>query len=500
MKPSVERIKEWRHNPCKFATDVFGIELDHWQEQALTAIGGEQKARRRVAMKACTGPGKSAILAIAGWHRLSCFSNGSNFPKGVALSGEGRDNLRDNLWTELLKWQNRSPMLMQQFTWNKSQITQINHPDWFLSARSYAANADSEAVGRSLSGLHSEFPFILLDETGQMPLTVGQKSEQIFTGGVVDGLIMQAGNPTSTSGLLYHTCTNDRENTEIITITADPDDPHRTSRVDINHAREMIEKYGKDNAWVMATILGLFPPGGLNSLLSLDEVESAMKRKLAKETYTFAQKRLGIDVARFGDDRTIIFPRQGLQAFNFVEMRNARSNDIAARVIYAKQKWSSEVEFVDGTGGYGSGVIDSMIQGGYSPLEIHFSGKAIDPRYFNKRSEMWFSVAEWIKRGGCLPHNDKLIQELIAPTYTFKNGKMLLEPKAQIKDRLGYSPDIADALCLTFAHPDTPGRTELDYYKERFGKQNARVLSEYDPLRESNDVGVSQTQHEWDPI
>lgn len=497
---SVDRIREWRHNPCKFAVDNFGITLDHWQEEALTAIGGESRPRRRVAMKACTGPGKSAILAIAGWHRLSCFANGTNFPKGVALSGEGRDNLRDNLWTELLKWQNKSPFLKQQFDWNKSQITQVSNPDWFLSARSYAQNADSEAVGRSLSGLHSEFPFILLDETGQMPLTVGQKAEQIFTGGVVDGLIMQAGNPTSTSGLLYHTCSKGRDNTIIITITADPDDPKRTSRVDINHAREMISKYGKDNAWVMATILGLFPPGGLNSLLSLEEVETSMKRNVPKETYEFAQKRLGVDVARFGDDRTIIFPRQGLQAFNFVEMRNARTNDIAARVIMAKQKWQSEVEFVDGTGGYGAGVIDSMLQGGYSPLEIHFSGKAIDPRYYNKRTEMWFGAAEWIKRGGGLPYHDKLIQELIAPTYTFKSGKMLLEPKDQIKDRIGFSPDIADALCLTFAHPDAPGRTELDYYKERFGKQINKTRHEWDPVDDSSDVGAGKTSHEWDPI
>ena len=136
----------------------------------------------------------------------------------------------------------------------------------------------------------------------------------------------------------------------------------------------------------------------------------------------FAQKRLGIDVARFGDDRTILFPRQGLQAFKPVVMRNARSNEIAARIISAKFKWKSEMEFIDDTGGYGSGVVDSLIQAQEPGHPINHAGKALNPKYYNKRAENWFLMAEWVKRGGCLPNIPEMIGELITPQYTFKNG------------------------------------------------------------------------------
>src|SRR3546814_6530865 len=109
------------------------------------------------------------------------------------------DNLKDNLWSELAKWQARSQFLASVFTWTKEKIYANEHPEtWFLSARSFAKDANPEAIGRALSGLHSQFPFILLDETGEMPLSVGKAAQQIFTGNPQDALILQAGNPTST--------------------------------------------------------------------------------------------------------------------------------------------------------------------------------------------------------------------------------------------------------------------------------------------------------------
>jgi phage terminase large subunit len=478
-------IKRWRTNPVEYVYDTFKVDPDPWQIDALNHVGGPPNPRRRLGMKACTGPGKSALLSWIGWHRLTCFADTGEHPKGAALSGEGRDNLRDNLWAELSKWQSRSEFLKAAFTWNKEQIYSNDHPEtWFLSARSYPKDANIEAIGKSISGLHSRYPFILLDEIGTMPITVGQKATQIFTGGVVDGLIAAAGNPTSTTGLLYHIAVTERAQWIVITITADPDDPKRTPRVDPEHAREQIKLYGRDNPWVMATILGLFPPHGFNSLLSVEEVEAAMGRHLTTDQYEYAQKRLGVDVARFGDDRTIIFPRQGLASFKYVEMRGARTNEIAARVAVAKAKWGSELEFVDGSGGYGAGVIDSLLQAGHSPQEIHFSGKAIDPRYFNKRAEMWFEMADWVKRGGGLPNSPEILKELTAPTYTFQAGKFRLEEKAQIKARLGFSPDCADALALTFALPDMP---RADSLQRLIADKNNKMMSEYDPFAEKKE-------------
>lgn len=478
MTPAQLKIKAWRRDANLFATECLGLSLDEWQIEALKALGGDNNPRRRICMKACTGPGKSFVLAIAGWHRLACFASKGDHPKGAAISGEGKDNLKDNLWAELSKVQQRSEFLKAAFTWTKERIYANDHPEtWFLSARSYAKDADSEAIGRSLSGLHSPYPFILLDEIGDMPPTVGQKATQIFTGGVVDGLIMGAGNPTSHSGLLYQISTLGLQQWVLITITADPEDSKRTPRVDVEHAREQIALYGKDNPWVMSTILGLFPPNSINALLGPDEVQASMKRHYKADMYSFSQKRLGIDCARFGDDRTVIAPRQGLVCFKPVVLRNARQTDIAARTIAAKVKWGAELEFVDGTGGYGAGVIDFLIQGGFSPHEINFSGKAIDPRYFNKRSEIHFLFAEWVKRGGALPNDPELARELTAPTYTFQNGKLRVEEKDQIKKRLGFSPDKSDAYALTFSLPDMPAAHPLeDLMKDTKHKW------EYDPL------------------
>lgn len=381
----------------------------------------------------------------------------------------------------MAKWQARSELLRTAFTWTKEQIYCNDHPEtWFLSARSYPKDANSEQVGQSLSGLHSKFPFVLLDETGEMPPVVGQRAEQIFTGGVLDGLIAQAGNPTSKNGLLYTTCA-DPGNTIIITITADPDDPKRSSRVDIDHAREMIKKYGRDNPWVMATILGLFPLGTINTLLSTDEVEASMARHYQEPDYIYSQKRLGVDVARFGMDATYLAPRQGLVAFKPVEMIGSRTDEIAARTMLAKTNWGYEISFVDGTGGFGAGVVDALIRGGDSPQEVHFAGKAQDPRYLNCRAEMWFRMADWVKNRGKLPKDQKLIKQLVTPTYYFQNGKFQLEPKEQVKKRLGFSPDYADALCLTFYLPEAPSMAILPANLRNSQLDNPNFQSEWTP-------------------
>lgn len=482
VSPAQRRIKAWRENPAKFAHEEFKVDLDPWQLDGLSSQASTSYIpRRRLAFKAATGVGKTTELAILGWWRLLCFGTKGEHPKGAALSGEGFVNLQDNLWSEMAKWQQRSELLKHAFTWTQSQIYANDHPEtWFLSARSYPRDANQETIGRSLSGLHSNFPFILLDETGGMPAVVGQKAEQIFTGGVKDGLIAQAGNPTSTDGLLYATCMNPVDTT-VITITADPDDPKRSSRVDPEHARAMIEKYGRENPWVMATILGLFPPSALNTLLGPDDIERAMKRHYREEEYAFAQKRIGVDVARFGLDSTVLAPRQGLVAFPPVEMKGARTNEIAARIVLAKQKWNSELEFIDDTGGFGAGVVDSMIQSGHSPQAINFAGRADDAKYLNKRAEMWFRMAEWVKRGGALPKRPEFTRQFTAPTYTFISGKFQLEPKEQIKKRLGFSPDYADALGLTFAQEEAPaGR-----FVHKSESDQSNYESEYDPFAEA---------------
>jgi phage terminase large subunit len=250
--------------------------------------------------------------------------------------------------------------------------------------------------------------------------------------------------------------------------------------VDMEHAREQIALYGRENPWVKATILGEFPDSGFNTLLTVEQIEEAMERHHAADMFSFSQKRLGMDVARFGDDRTVIFPRQGIAAFEPVIMRGTDSSAAAARLMQAKIKWDSDLELIDCTGGFGSGVFDAFKIAGYSPIDVQFGASATEhQRYANLRAEMWFKMADWVKGGGALPNVPDLVAELTVPTYSFQKGKFLMEPKEIVKKTLKRSPDLADALACTFALPDMPKSSAKGLQK----KAKCENI-DFDPMRE----------------
>lgn len=465
----------WRGDPARFVRDNFKVEPDAWQLEALQAYADPKK--QRISLQACAGPGKSAVLAWCGWHFLSCFADVGEHPKGAAVSITA-ENLHTNLWPELAKWQGRSEFLRAAFTWNRERIFANDHPEtWFLAARSWPKTANADEQGRTLSGLHSRFVLALIDESGDIPPSVARAAEQALSN-CQWGKVLQAGNPTSMDGMLYAAARDPQW--VVIRITGDPDDPKRSPRINLDWARSQIEQYGRDNPWVKAYILGQFPPGSINALLGVDEVRDAMARHLTEDQYSYSQRRLGIDVARFGDDRTVLFPRQGLAALKPAEMRNATGPEISARAMLARERWEWEMAMVDDTGGYGASAIDSMNLAGLPVSPVNFSGKATDPRYFNKRSEMWFKMAQWIRAGGALPKEPDLVRELTAPTYTLDKGRLRLEEKEQIKKRLGFSPDKADALALTFAVPDMPTQR----HRVALGIRDEQHKSDWDPLAE----------------
>lgn len=402
----------------------------------------------------------TAVLAWCGWNFLTCYAEKGEHPKGAAVSITG-ENLDTNLWPELAKWQGRSAFLSAAFTWTKTRIVANDHPEtWFLSARSYPKSATAEEQGKTLSGLHSRYVLSLIDESGAIPTTVLRAAEQALSN-CAFGKIVQAGNPISLEGMLYAAATTLAAQWHIIKITGDPDDPNRSPRIDKAWAQRQIETYGRDNPWVMSYILGKFPPSSLNSLLGPEDVQAAMIRELPADAYNWAQTRLGVDVARYGDDRTVIFPRQGKRAFLPKIMRHIRdsavSTDIATAVLAERERYGGRAPAVmDATGGWAAGASDVLRASDHSnqPINVQFHAAGLDQRYKNRRAEMWFQMAEWVKSGGWLPNIPELVAELSQPTYTFVNGKFQLEPKEQVKERLGRSPDLADALALTFGIPE----------------------------------------------
>lgn len=501
----VDTILAWRADPIKFTIENFHVQPDRWQMMALACLPGvhtnEILAKygmppvpdenfdlvKRISLQACAGPGKSADLAWSGWWMLGCWGGKGEHPKGAAIS-MNRDNLRDALWSEMSRWQSESEYLKGMFEWTKEKIFAKDHPEtWFLSARTYNKDADKESQGRVLSGLHSKYIFYLVDESGDTNPMVLKSCEQGLSNCTV-GLIIQAGNCTSHDGMLY--AANNDPKWRVISITADPRDPNRTPRVSIEWAQGMIDKFGYDDPWVMAYILGKFPPTSLHSLLSIEDVEAAVLRGrgMDPQLYESSQKRIGVDVARQGLDTTVLFPRQGFASWTPVEMRGARSTAVAEQLIVGKEKWGSELEFVDGTGGYGAGVVDAYHARGYSCIEVQFAGQAADKEsFFNKRAEIWWHMAQWIKRGGGIPDIPQLKQELVAVQYGYQGGRLKIEEKEQIKKRLGFSPDYADALATTFAIPEraaTPVFANGPGFRSS-GRLIPGVGEEYDPFHDA---------------
>jgi hypothetical protein len=116
-------------------------------------------------------------------------------------------------------------------------------------------------------------------------------------------------------------------------------------------------------------------------------------------------------------------------------------------------------------------------------MEVNFGGTALEGnKYANLRSEMWDKVKEWIEAGGAIPSTPDLKSDLAAPTYSFDaRGKFVLEPKEKLKARGLRSPDLADALALTFAAPVAARQAEdeiIEDLRERAsGKDRYDVFS-----------------------
>jgi hypothetical protein len=214
-------------------------------------------------------------------------------------------------------------------------------------------------------------------------------------------------------------------------------------------------------------------------------MNAAIGKHLTLSSFDRAAKVIGVDVARYGDDMTVIWPRQGLAAFEPTALRNAHPDDTAGQIMAIREEWGhADAIMVDATGGFGDGVVDSLGRIGITAVRVQFAGKPIDAKFWNKRSEIIWNLVEWVKHGGALPPGEasqKLAEELTQMEYTFRGDKILIEEKELVKQRIGRSPDYSDALACSFAFPVMPQvRDPFDgiAMAGNFGK----ATTEYDPL------------------
>ncbi|MBR3632115.1 MAG: terminase family protein [Elusimicrobiaceae bacterium] len=188
-------------------------------------------------------------------------------------------------------------------------------------------------------------------------------------------------------------------------------------------------------------------------LIPVSLVSEACQRTYGSADIAHAPKIIGVDPARFGMDRSVIFRRQGLQAFMPEVLQKVDQMTLAAHVAAHIQSFHPDAVFVDA--GCGGGVIDRLRQLGFEVTEVAFGAAALKSgQYVNKRTEMWNDMRQWLLEGGALPARGDLKADLCSLRYDFDAaGKMRLESKENLKARTGHSPDLADALALTFAFP-----------------------------------------------
>ena len=194
-----------------------------------------------------------------------------------------------------------------------------------------------------------------------------------------------------------------------------------------------------------------------NTLITLDLIYGAKGKPLREEDYCKSPLVFGVDVARFGGDACVIQPRRGLAAFPYQRIVGIDNMAFASLLHRRICEERPEAVFIDA--GRGEGVIDRLRQLN-SPsaiIEVPFGGQALDHTvngYANRRAEMWDSLRKWLQNGGSIPDDYELTKELAAPTYTYDGqSRLKLESKEVIRERVGFSPDRADALALTFAEP-----------------------------------------------
>jgi len=222
-----------------------------------------------------------------------------------------------------------------------------------------------------------------------------------------------------------------------------------------------------------ATAEEAFNSSGDNILITGDMVQAARANAREQRHHPIGAVVMGVDVARMGDDATCFVIRQGRVVLHTFRMVKQPANVVASKLTSLQNEYGVEHTFIDGTGGYGTAVYDVLVDRGRADhlTCVHFSESAQEPeRYSNIRTEMWWGIREWLNQPGgvSLLDNVEWGRDLCAPHYKYLRDMIVLESKDDIKKRIKRSPDIGDALALTFRFPVQAGGNNQGYFEPEY--------------------------------
>jgi hypothetical protein len=465
----IEDIAKFYDNPLGFVKYAFPWgegslkeeEIDKWQADTLEAIGkairdgaGLEEAIQ-IAIASGHGIGKTAFVAwIILW-----FISTRDFPQIVVTSNTA-NQLSAKTWRELAKW-HRLAINKHWFEWTATKFYHKQYPDtWFASAIPWSIN-NSEAF----AGTHEKHVLMLYDEASGIHDQIWEVSEGAMT--TAGAMWLVFGNPTKNTGR-FRECFGKLKH-RWITRQIDSREARKASLTQI---QKWIDDYGEDSDFVRVRVRGVFPRAGSNQFIGSDIIETC--RKYKAEGYEGLEKLLAVDVARFGDDQSVTKRRQGRKVWPAKKYRGLDTMSLASKVVEEIDEYQPDAIFIDGVG-VGAGVVDRVKQLRPSAvvIEVNAGSKPNDTeKYFNKGAEMWGLMRDFLKAGAELPDDNELLEELQAREYGFSPKQQIqLEKKDDMKARGLSSPDVADALSLTFAEKiiKLPGNTNDDhdeYYGE----------------------------------
>ncbi|RKX24371.1 MAG: hypothetical protein DRP45_08370, partial [Candidatus Zixiibacteriota bacterium] len=218
--------------------------------------------------------------------------------------------------------------------------------------------------------------------------------------------------------------------------------------------QEWLDDHGEDSDFFRVRVRGEFPQSGSCQLISSGAVADGRSAAFHPDLFVYHAIAIGCDVARFGDDETVITVRQGRKVLRQTCFRGLDNIQVAMRCAEEYKKHAMATIFVDEVG-LGSGVVDYLKNLNYPVVGVNAGRRAEDPaRFVNLRAEMWYRMKEWIEAGCDIPDDTELGEQLVGLEYDYTPKEQIrLEKKEDMKSRGMSSPDRADSLALTFAYP-----------------------------------------------